>query len=142
MSIERPTIQQFREAIIDLNTRFPRPGVSLVCSETYDVYKDYSKAFPNSDDPGVYALIHENGSEVVRIGKAKCLGCRLAAYFMWADKLAGKAMAKHPDYRIARYIVTVAVPHDRSFEAHSVEGFLLGRLRPALNTMFESFEDV
>jgi len=113
----------------------------LTASAPYDVYKDYAKTFPNSSDPGVYALIHEDGSEVLRIGKARCLGCRLGAYFMWEDKTAGKGMVKHPDYSKARYIITVRVPTDRAFEAHSIEGYLLGKLKPCLNKMFESFED-
>jgi excinuclease UvrABC nuclease subunit len=141
MTITNPTIQDFRDTIENLNARFPRPGITLTTSERYDVYKDYARTFPNSDSPGVYALIHENESEVLRIGKARCLGYRLGAYFRWADKEAGKGMEKHPDYSKARYIVTVPVAADRAFEAHSVEGFLLGRLKPALNKMFESFEN-
>lgn len=136
-----PTIQDLQKAIDELNVRFPRPDLTLAIGRRYDVHTQFAEEFPNCEEPGVYALIADDGKEVLRIGKARCLGYRLGSYFRWADREQRRGIAKHPGYEKVRYIVTVPFPVDRAFEVHSVEGFLLGRLKPGLNSILETFED-
>jgi excinuclease UvrABC nuclease subunit len=135
-----PTLQDFQKTIDELNTKFPRPGLTLVVGQRYDVHTQFAEGFPNCEEPGVYALIAEDEIEVLRIGKARCLGYRLGSYFRWADREQRRGIAKLPGYEKVRYIVTVSVPADRAFEVHSVEGFLLSTLKPSLNSIFESFD--
>jgi hypothetical protein len=139
-----PTLQAFRDAIAKLNEILPRPGLVLAVSETYDLHTQFATEFPNSKDPGVYALVAADGIEVLRIGKAQELGFRLGAYFMWASRELGRGKEKHPDYERVRYIVTVPLPINRAFEASSVEEFLFREFRgspPPLNIRLGGFED-
>jgi excinuclease UvrABC nuclease subunit len=138
------TFEEFEAAINELNTKYPRPGLTLTIRPRFDLRTQFAEQYPASEDPGVYALIADNGTQVLRIGKAKCLGRRLGNYFKWQNRNQGRGMAKQTVYDGVRYIVTVPLPVSRAFEVHSVEGFLLSKMRPSLNSMFEleAFEDV
>jgi hypothetical protein len=139
-----PTLQDFRDAIETLNNTFPRPGLVLALGQPYDLHTQYATQFPDSENPGVYALVAEDGTEVLRIGKAQRLGLRFGAYFMWVNREQGRGEAKDPDYGRVRYLVTVPLPVDRAFEAPSIEEFLFRRFRksePSLNVRFGRLED-
>jgi hypothetical protein len=131
-----PTLQALRDAVAELNQRFPRPGLVLVVGEPWDIHTRFAEQYPDCEKPGVYALIANDGIEVLRIGKAQHLGFRFGAYFMWANRRTGQGRTKDHEYDNVQYIVTVPLPVDRSFEAPSIEEFLLGRFRespPRLN---------
>jgi hypothetical protein len=139
-----PTLEAFRNAVEDLNRKFPRPELVLITGEPWDLCTQFATHFPDSESPGIYALIAGNGIDVLRIGKAQCLGYRLGAYFKRADGQRERGIAKHPGYKNARYVVTVPLPIGRAFEAPSVEEFLLGQFRwdpPSLNKILGRFED-
>jgi excinuclease UvrABC nuclease subunit len=128
------TIMEFQSALDELNTRFPRPGLMLKTSQKFDIHTEFNRQFPGSDSPGVYALIANDGLEVLRVGMAQVLGNRLGQnYFGWDDWEQGRGKAKNPSYEGVRYIVTIQLPQDRAWEAGSIEAFLLGKLRPPLN---------
>jgi hypothetical protein len=139
-----PTFEEFERAVNELNTRYPRPGLTLTIGPMFNLHTQFAEQYPGSEQPGVYALIAEDRTEVLRIGKAKFLGHRLGNYFKWQDRSQGRGMAKEPVYGGVRYIVTVTLPPGRAFEVHSVEGFLLSKMKPTLNSIFEleAFEDV
>ena|ERR1700733_624249 len=131
-----PTLHAFVDAIGQLNETFPCPDLVLRVSELYDVRKEYGTKFPNSDSPGVYALVADDEIEVLRIGMAQTLGSRLASYFNWADREQGRARTRDLTYNDVQYLVTIPVPVNRAFEVPSIEAFLLMRFRdpkPRLN---------
>ncbi len=139
-----PTLKDFQDAIVTLNNTFPRPGLVLAVGQLYDLHTQYATQFPDSESPGVYALVADDRKEVLRIGKAQRLGLRFGAYFMWVNREQGHGGAKYPGYDKIRYLVTVPLPVDRAFEASSIEEFLFRQFResePSLNARFGRLED-
>ena len=139
-----PTMQDLQDELDELNTRFPRPDLTLKMGSIYNLRTQYKETFPASEQPGVYGLIAEDAVEVLRIGKAKCLGKRLGNYFKYEDRQLGRGRAKQTVYDGVHYIVTIPLPLGRAFEVHSIEAFLLSKMRPRLNSIFEleAYEDV
>lgn len=118
------TIEDVKNAISELNERYPRPGFTISVSGIYDIRTSFSEMYPNAPSPGVYIMLSAEGV-VLRIGKASCgstLGVRLTAYFGWEDKSAGRGRAKEDFYRAVCFIATIAVPKDRAFEAEVGSG--------------------
>src|SRR5580704_966549 len=99
-----PTLQDFRNAIETLNETFPRPGLVLIPGQLYDLHTQYATQFPDSENPGIYALVAKDRVEVLRIGKAQRLGLRFGAYFMWVNREQGRGEAKDPEYGKVRYL--------------------------------------
>lgn len=90
--------------------------------------------WPNADKRGVYLMLGDDDA-VLYVGKASAdsyLGARLAAYFRYGEDRRCKFI--YEDW-CPRYVVTIAVPDDSSFEAPALEEFLIRELRPPRNTL-------
>jgi hypothetical protein len=128
-------MSDLRIAIAEFNAEFPRPKMApLELQGPYDVSKDFCNPYPNADMPGVYVILHNDGS-ILRIGKASCMSTitsRLSGYFKWGVS-GTEGVHKHQGYEEARIIYTIGVPKDRAFEAPAIEEFLIGRLLPRYN---------
>ena len=89
--------------------------------------------WPNSSDAGVYALFCEDMA-LLYVGKSSmrnCLGARLSSYFGFSSEGACRI---NGDWGInPKYLITIAVPSDATWEAPALEEFLIQRLNPLLN---------
>jgi hypothetical protein len=89
------TLADVSRTIKELNEKFPRPGISLVVSNIYDLRTSFASSYPNVSQPGIYVMMDSHG-KVLRIGKASCgrtLGDRLGDYFKWGDRVLGSGVA-------------------------------------------------
>jgi hypothetical protein len=98
-------------------------------------------SWPSADQPGIYAFLSETG-EIIYIGKASMsntLGSRLSAYTKYGEKNSdGSATCqlKHSGWNPEpRYVVTVGLKKEFSFEAPAIEEYLIIRLSPSNNTI-------
>lgn len=131
--------EQFREALEEFK-RWRHPDLPpLKVGEPYALFPDKASAdvklhwnekWPNSDDPGVYLIFSVSGL-LLYVGKSWTLGGRLAAYFGGRSDCRIKGNWKEDP----QYVVTVAVPANRRWEAAGLEEFLIERLRPCNNTV-------
>lgn len=63
---------------------------------------------------------------------SRCLGARLSHYFGYDSEK--KCQLKHSTWsKTPRYVVTVGVPGNMTFEAPALEEYLIGQLRPPDN---------
>lgn len=95
--------------------------------------------WPNNGRQGVY-LVFGKGYELLYVGKASAkssMGARLSTYFQYnhTDRLC--RIVEHTDWRSwskdPKYVVTIAVPEDFSFEAPALEEYLIASLQPPDN---------
>lgn len=92
---------------------------------------DWNKdSWPNGNKSGVY-LVYNKEQKLIYIGTARHLGNRLGVYF-GAQK---KCQVKQVWGDRPRYLITVGVPDETWFEAHSLEAYLISKLNPPLNTV-------
>ena len=106
----------------------------LEISDLYDLDKDWTNSYPNASLPGIYVFFDEIG-DLLYIGKVSrknVLGKRLSAYFGHDDKGGWKLHKPHEweQYGCPKYICTIPLPVDRSFEAPSIEEYLISKLNP------------
>lgn len=127
--MQTKTLDQLKATLDELNKSYPRHNLTtLAFCEPIDI-KDVTQSWPNANHAGVYALFDENMG-LLYIGKASCnttLGYRLGKHFDRFGKPRHVA-----EFEAVRYAATVPFPDDRSFEAPSVEEFLIARLNPPL----------
>jgi excinuclease UvrABC nuclease subunit len=131
------TLDHLKEKIQLLSDKYNRHDLNLEISDVYDIKKDFSKQYPNSEFPGVYVFLDEH-QQILYVGKASYnnyIGPRLGAYFKRGneDKSAGVPKVKY--YEAVRYLVTIKVPENRAFEAPAIEEFLIKELNPPLNVI-------
>ena len=107
-------------------------------SEIYDLFPEngvkspasmaWPDTYPFADRAGVYLVMSET-LQVSYIGKASfgsSIGARLSAYFVYEQGGKGCFVKNRENWILdPRYIVTVAVPKDQSFEAPALEEFLI-----------------
>jgi hypothetical protein len=100
--------------------------------------KQWPGAYPQSDRQGVYLIFNEN-KELLYIGKASMnnnIGSRLGSYFSYEnDKVTCKV--NHEWSSDPKYIITISVPNEMSFEAPALEEYLITEFAHSLpdNTM-------
>ena len=105
-------------------------------SELYDLVLDWkvNKEFPFARERGCYVFYSEK-YEMLYIGKASqrnSLGSRIASYFRW-DLCHTIIEPRHSGWTSApRYVQTIRT--HKSFEAPSLEEFLIIELDPVDNT--------
>jgi hypothetical protein len=105
-------------------------------SELYDLQSDWreNKEFPFARDKGCY-VFYSDKHELLYIGKASqrnTLGSRIASYFRW-DLSRTYIEPRHTGWTFPpRYVQTIKTNH--SFEAPSLEEFLILKLEPQDNT--------
>ena len=113
-------------------------GIELDWSDLWDLLNDYNTAWPHNALPGCYAIFDEN-MDLLYVGKASVsIGSRLNSYFRYdpnsTDRKRG--IARFPDSwpdKQPRYIACVAVKE--TWEASSLEEYLIHQLRPRANTV-------
>jgi|APEBP8051072210_1049370.scaffolds.fasta_scaffold00009_107 hypothetical protein len=100
---------------------------------TTDLAYKWPESWPNASNAGVYAIF---GSDMtlLYVGKSSMnsfLGARLSSYFGYTPERTCRIKG---EWSISpRYLMTVAVPDDATWEAPALEEFLVQRLNPSLN---------
>jgi hypothetical protein len=91
--------------------------------------------WPNSSNAGVYAIFDEH-FELIYVGKSSMnsfIAARLGTYFGYTSAPERLCRLKG-EWRIEpRYLITVGVPDDATWEAPALEEFLIQKLNPTLN---------
>ena len=103
-------------------------------SDSWDIQTGYreNRKFPDVGEAGCYAIYAEDG-ELLYIGKAWEIGSRLGTYFMGIrSKSPGATRPDHIWTKPPKYIQTIRVRE--SFEASSLEEYLIQKLRPCDNS--------
>ncbi|WP_420725310.1 GIY-YIG nuclease family protein [Hwanghaeella sp. LZ110] len=111
-------------------------NLKLEWSDYWDIELDYEETWPNNSKPGCY-FIFNDGMELLYIGKASHIGARLSSYFRF-DETRTKGVAKNIESWSSppRFIVTVGLEH--SYEAPSLEEYLLIHLKTSDNKLWQS----
>ena len=133
-------IEEVKNAVRDYHDDYRNPSLARPrVSDPYYLDKSlrdsvpadqvWPATWPQAGKPGVYVFFDANGNRLY-IGKADDLGTRLSSYFRYAkDKNCEPKddWGKHKPYSL----VTVSV--SETFEASSLEEFLIDRLKPPIN---------
>ncbi len=128
-------LEELRAALDQFNKKYPRPNMpELKVSDLYDLDKDWAKSYPNATLPGIYVFFDKNKNllYIGKVSRKNVLGQRLSTYFGHDDKNGWKLHEPHEweSYGYPRYIVTIPLPADRSFEAPAIEEYLIAKLNP------------
>lgn len=139
------TLTEFTDSINEYTSSHRREGLGgYHISGLYDLFPQAGEPpapveykwpddWPNPDNAGIYAFFDEQAN-LIRIGKTSMnsfLAARLAAHFGYTPE-RGCRIKK--DWAIApRFVMTVAVPDDATWEASALEEFTIKRLNPPLN---------
>jgi hypothetical protein len=127
--------------------RHPRLG-ELHPSEVYALFPEegekratlhWPQPWPNGERAGVYLIFGGTG-KLLYVGKAWIIGRRLSNYFQY-DLPASEAKpcrvvhdwGPDPEQNHPMYVVTVPVPNDATFEAASLEEYLIREVNPSMN---------
>lgn len=129
-----PEYRDLEAAIKKFNLEYKRPAMTIGLSDEFDLdehYNDLDKWYKGKI--GVYILFN-NKKEIIRIGSAtNDLYIRLNSYFDYKDDTETKGMGWWKEGVSSRFIHTIEVPKDQSFEALAIEKYLLDELTPPLN---------
>lgn len=130
-------LQELRNAL-DKYCEFRVSGVyGLFPEEENEVFRVDSRwpaTYPNSDRRGIYLIFGKTG-RLLYIGKAsqQAIGSRLGTYFQYAENKGCRIM--HSGWsETPAYVVTIAVPDERWYEASSLEEYLIVALKPCDNS--------
>ncbi|MGD9852470.1 MAG: GIY-YIG nuclease family protein [Nitrospirales bacterium] len=112
--------------LYDLCPQLPRTNLEKIEGAWPDQW-------PNSDQPGVYLILNEK-LELLYVGKASMrnvMGVRLSSYFNGSAKGPCKIC---PGWQgEPRYLFTIGMPKETSFEAAALEEYLIRELSPPEN---------
>ncbi|MEY8240869.1 MAG: GIY-YIG nuclease family protein [Cycloclasticus sp.] len=129
-----PDYGDLEAAIKKFNRKYKRPAMTIGLSDEFDLnehYNDLEEWYKGKI--GVYILFNEK-EEIIRIGSAtNDLYSRLNCYFDYKDSTETKGMGWWKEGVSSRYIHTIEVPKEQSFEALAIEKYLLDELKPPLN---------
>ena len=121
---------ELEKAVNELNNQFPRPDLVLKLEKMVTIKTN--SQWQNATKPGIYAIFSET-SELLYIGKASMssnIGYRIGA------KYSSKTFeSRNTKFSEGTQMATIALPEDRSFEAPSIEEFLIKKLNPKLNAV-------
>jgi hypothetical protein len=138
-----PNAYSAMKALLEYSRSFHRQDLdALELSELYDLHPDpknprapsWPAPFPNSDRAGVY-MFFDDKLNLLYVGKASMnnnLGNRVGAYFKYADDKT--CLTRHEWSAPLKYVATIAVPDNATFEAPALEEYLITRLNPPDNT--------
>lgn len=143
------TLEDLEASLARYSTEFRHPSqCQLVMSKIYDLFPEtgslinvpveskWPDPWPNAESPGIYAMLDED-LFVRYIGKASMkssIGRRLSLYFIYEDRAKNKrCKLSHPEGWLAFPRFVVSVPVSLSFEAPSIEEFLILQLLPPEN---------
>jgi hypothetical protein len=125
-------IDDLRGALSEYHQVWRHPSLKeLKVSETYDIENDFKKCYPGDGRPGCYVFLDQSYN-IIYVGKSGSLGPRIHSYFL--SYREHKRLIFRDSWSVTpRYIVCVEVKE--SFEAPSLEEFLIQRLKPPANTV-------
>ena len=137
---------ELANAVTEYSDRYRRSDLpKLMIGLAYDLYPQEGKpalecqhcwpeTWPNSDKAGIYAFL-DRDLNVVYIGKSSMnsfLGARLSAYCGYDENR--NCRLHHSGWTASpRYVWTVGVPDELSFEAPALEEYLIKKLKPTDN---------
>jgi hypothetical protein len=128
--------RDIEEFVSKFQDELPRPGISELKIDWYDLDEDWPKPWPNGDKPGIYIFVDQE-EQLQYIGKAssgRTLKMRLRAYFK-KDK-DGKCVRKEKKKTKTlgtRYVGLLGLPPEHGFEAPAIEEYLITYLSPPRN---------
>lgn len=108
----------------------------LSVSKKYDLFPTKKRSencwphtYPHADEPGVY-LIMDSEKNVIHIGKSSvAIGQILGSHFRYSKDGTGECQNKSPYWLIEpKYLATIPVSVNSSFEAASLKEFLISKL--------------
>jgi len=137
-------VNQFKETVEQYRALHRREGLpDFDVSGLYDLFPKtdprsdtahhWPDDWPNAGRAGVYAVFADD-RELLYVGKSSMnsfLAARLGAYFGYAPDRSCRI--KNTWVRAPRFLVTVGVPDDSTWEAPALEEFLIQKLNPPLN---------
>ncbi|MGF1831606.1 GIY-YIG nuclease family protein [Photobacterium angustum] len=129
-----PTLQCCISAIEEMNQKYPRSGFMLELGNKFDLNENYNELHARFNNTvGVYILFNDQ-QDIIRVGSSTSnLYSRLNTYFDYKDNTHSVGIGWWVEGVSARYVRTITVPSEQSFEALSIEKFLLDKLTPPLN---------
>lgn len=136
-------LQEVLELVNEYSEKYRHPNLAkFEISGLYDLYPDlHTVQFCSSKWPdvwehcgncGVYFFTDDN-LEVIYIGKASHFGYRFGSYFMYGENK--KCQLKDSRISDPRFVITVAIPSETSFESPALEEFLIRTVQPHQNTI-------
>lgn len=133
LSMNTITIEQLENAIEWYSKRF---NIQFLYSEIYALYPKnneygWPNTWPNNLKAGIYALLDANYN-VVYIGKAQCLGARLAHYFKYGN--SNECVLNDDRVKDIFFIKNYATKDDEKYACLSLEEYLISTLNPVYNT--------
>ena len=127
------TLKDLEKTLDDFNKKHPRPGIPRLKLEKpfTDVIAGTEASWPNNLERGIY-IFFDAEMNVTYIGKASInvIGARLNQYFDNYWNVRERNRRKASD---CRYIATIVVPYEHSFEVPAIEEYLTEYLRPRHN---------
>jgi len=128
--LEKPQMARLVELVGDYCKKYAITP-SFRVSEIVDLTTQYHDYFPYHDSPGCYAIYSEEEG-LLYIGKANCLSSRLYAHIGGYPNYSSRQWLEEWGWSaVPRFIQTVEV--NETYEALSLEAFLIGRLNPPDN---------
>ena len=123
--------ERFRNPRLEIPT--PSPLYFLAKQESGDSSSEntWPARWPNAEKPGVYVLLDADG-HLLYIGKADNLGVRLSSYFHHGPNKTCRI--KH-DWGPKPPCSLFTVPVAETFEAYSLEQYLIEQLNPPINRL-------
>lgn len=122
---------ELKKVIQEFNAKLPRPNLTLILGELSPIVT--KEKWQNADAHGIYFLFDQNNI-LQYIGKASAsksdIGKRIGGRFFSTD-----CRFREPKFQYVTQIATIALPNDRIFEASSIEEYLIGRMKPPLNSV-------
>ena len=144
------TISDVRQALKTYIDCYRRPDLPpLELSQLYDlgtgseippedIGSKWPDPWPNGWSKGVYFIFGSSGS-LLYVGKASLnqgIGSRLGAWFQYENDEARSCKVVHPNWSESpRYVMTLPVTDEMSFEAPALEEYFIRTLHPTDNTI-------
>ena len=106
-------------------------------SEMEPAHHKWPDPWPNGESPGVYLILGER-MKLLYVGKAACLAKRLNEYFRYTkDDNRGCHIVHDTWVERPSFLATVALK--RTFEASSLEEYLIHTLHPSENRLWNGY---
>ena len=131
-----PNVTAVLERVKEYSDTYRKPGLApFEVSDSYSLFPvnetpdpKWPQPYPSGKRQGVY-LIFDETMNLLYVGKASMsntMESRLSAYFSYdSDKKTCKVKKQETWSAKPRFLITIAVPPDSSFEAPALEEFLI-----------------
>lgn len=131
-----------KKLVCDYESKYRHPELeAFLISEKYDLFPTEKRSencwphrYPHADRTGVY-MIMDSEDNILYIGKSSvAIGKRLGSYFSFSSIDGESCHIKDANWTTPpRYLATIAVPVNSSFESASLEEFLLSNISTSDN---------